>query len=140
MPKKLNGTVLTRAAILEAEDLPRERVEVPEWGGSVYVRTMTGAEKDRFEFDETRATEKRTPEGARARLLVVTLVDEAGQRLFTEQDMETLGAKSSAALDRCYEVAARLNRLTARDFEFLLKNWLAARSDDSTSDSPLPSA
>lgn len=140
MTKKMNGAAaLTRAAILDADDLPREKVEVPEWGGYVYVRTMTGAERDRYEFEETTASENRTPEGARARLLIRTVVDENGQRLFTEKDVQVLSEKSSAALDRCQEVAARLNRLTAADMEFLIKNLLAARKGDSSSGSPSPS-
>ncbi len=33
--------ILSKEAILSADDLPREIVSVPEWGGQVYVRTMT---------------------------------------------------------------------------------------------------
>lgn len=42
-------TVLTREAILSADDLPAETVDVPEWGGKVRIRTMTGSERDAFE-------------------------------------------------------------------------------------------
>jgi len=41
--------LLTRDAILEAQDLQHEEVYIPEWGGSVRVRTLTGAERDAFE-------------------------------------------------------------------------------------------
>ncbi len=32
-----------------ADDLPRETVSVPEWGGEVLVRTMSGTDRDAFE-------------------------------------------------------------------------------------------
>lgn len=134
-----SGGCLTRDAILEVEDLPRDRVEVPEWGGHVFVRTMTGNEKDRFEHERFTAESAGTREGVRARLLVWTLCDESGERLFDDEDIETLGKKSAAALDRCYEKAAELNKMTAKDIEELVKNLLAARSAASNSGSPSPS-
>ena len=41
--------ILSKDAILAADDLPRETVHVPEWGGDVYVRTMSGTDRDAFE-------------------------------------------------------------------------------------------
>ena len=41
--------ILNKAAILAAEDLKTETVAVPEWGGEVRVRTLTGTERDAFE-------------------------------------------------------------------------------------------
>ena len=38
-----------RESIIAANDLKRESVEVPEWGVTVYVRTMTGEERDQYE-------------------------------------------------------------------------------------------
>ena len=34
--------VLTKSQILEADDIKHESVFVPEWGGKVFVQTMTG--------------------------------------------------------------------------------------------------
>ena len=42
---------LTRDSILSADDLPMVKVECPEWKGHVYVRTMTGKERDSFEAE-----------------------------------------------------------------------------------------
>ena len=119
-------TMLTRDAILAASDLPRELVEVPEWGGSVYVATMTGTERDAFEAAildlKRRGAAKVNLENVRAKLLVRVLVDEAGNRLFSDADAEVLGRKSAAALDRLWAVAQRLNAMTDRDVEDLRKN------------------
>ena len=41
--------VLSRDEILAADDIQIELLEVPEWGGSIFVKGMTGAERDRFE-------------------------------------------------------------------------------------------
>src|SRR3989304_4330704 len=41
--------LLTRDEILNANDLAREQVEVPEWGGAVLVRALTGRERDAYE-------------------------------------------------------------------------------------------
>ena len=41
---------LTRDAILAAEDLRTEEVPVPEWGGSVIVRTLRGDDRDAYDL------------------------------------------------------------------------------------------
>ena len=43
--------ILTRDEILESEDLATETVSVPEWGGSVIVRALTGTERDAYEAE-----------------------------------------------------------------------------------------
>lgn len=110
--------MLTRESILASDDLPREEVAIPEWGGSVFVRTMTAGERDRFEgwsqgdkFDRFRA-----------KLAVLTVVDAEGRRLFSDDDVDALAAKSTKALDRIAEAAFRMNRFTKEDVEALAKN------------------
>ena len=121
--------LLTREAILQADDLPRELVEVPEWGGSVFVRTLTGSERDAFEAESVVFHPKGQSEPnmeslkqTRARLCARCICDEKGQRLFTDEDVSALGAKSGAALDRVYEVAARRNKISQKDMEELEGN------------------
>ena len=117
--------MLTRDAILAADDLPRELVNVPEWGGSVYVRTLTGGERDQFEAALLGSGRGRKADPAermrnfRARLAAFVLCDEQGTALFTQADVDALGAKSAAALDRIVEVASRLNHLSKTDEEQL---------------------
>lgn len=102
--------MLTRDQILDADDLPVEEVEVPEWGGSVLVRGMQGTERDRFEMAmylnrddlEERAV-------VRARVVAWCTIGEDRHQLFTPKDVERLGRKSGIALDRIFEVAKRLS-------------------------------
>jgi len=42
-------TLLTKDAILAAEDAVFEDVHVSEWGGTVRVKALSGLERDRFE-------------------------------------------------------------------------------------------
>jgi len=114
--------MLTREQILGADDLPREKVEVPEWGGSVYVRTMTAAERDAFEQSLVGDGNTVQLSNVRARLAALTMVDVGGKRLFSDADVEALGQKSAAALTRIVEVAQRLNRLQPDDIEDLAGN------------------
>jgi hypothetical protein len=111
--------VLTRDAILGADDLPKEKVEVPEWGGDVYVRTLTGTERDSFEKQWAGG---KVPEHVRAGLVVKTLVDESGKRIFEDGDVAKLGSKSAMVLDRLFAIAQRLNGLSQKDVEELEKN------------------
>ena len=105
------SSILTREAILAADDLPRERVNVPEWGGDVFVRTMTGTERDAFEsslIGKDSGKEGRL-ENVRARLVSLALCSESGERLFDDAEIAALGKKSARALDRVFGVAQRLN-------------------------------
>jgi hypothetical protein len=112
--------LLTRDAILAVDDRATEDVEVPEWGGSVRVRALSGLERDHYMGSlytmkpngqggmEIGSVEL---EGSQARLVALAAVDEDGQRLFSEADVVALGDKSGAALDRVYRVASNISRL-----------------------------
>ena len=82
--------LLTREAILQAQDLPTEQVHVPEWGGDVLVRALTGAERDRFEQSIVEQRGKSTRmnlQNIRAKLVALTVVDEQGNRIFKDEDV-----------------------------------------------------
>jgi hypothetical protein len=134
--------LLTKAQILAADDLLREVVEVPEWGGQVMVRGLDGAARDQYEAEflligEIQAGERPTYEldllNARARLVALSVVDEGDQRLFSDEDVVALGKKSAQALDRVYEVAQRLSGLSKKDVEELRKNSRRGRRGGSSS-------
>ena len=120
---------LTRDQILAACDVPVEEVECPEWGGSVFVKVMSGTARDHWEMLQS-GDKWGNP---RARLCAMTVCDAEGQNLFTLADIAALGAKSSAVLDRLFDVALRLNRLRKQDIEELEKNSEADPSENSHS-------
>lgn len=112
--------MLSRDAILQMDDLPRELVKVPEWGGDVYVSTLTGTSRDSFEQSMQGKKNKLNLDNVRARFAVLTLVDDKGVRLFTDADAKLLGEKSAAALDRVFAVAQRLNGFSDSDAQEII--------------------
>lgn len=124
--------ILTKDQILQADDKRTERVEVPEWGGTVIVRTLTGTERDLFEESILRDG-RRDFKGIRAKLVALSVVGEDGVRLFTFKEADLLGEKSARALDRLFGVAQRLCGFTEKDMEGLAENLPGGQSDDSTS-------
>lgn len=107
--------ILTKEAILAADDLPRELVNVPEWGGDVFVRTMTGTDRDAFEA--SLIGKEGRMENVRARLVSLALCNEAGERMFDDAEIAALGKKSARALDRVFNVAQRLNGIGTEQVE-----------------------
>ena len=127
---------LTKQEILAKEDLKTEDVFVPEWDAWVKVRTLNASERDHFEAGTVQRNGKKTTtnlENIRARLCLLCLVDENGERLFQEEDTYPLGGKSAAALDRIFTVAQRLNGLRDEDVEELAGNSPAGPSAASPS-------
>lgn len=109
---------LSRGAIIEAGDLKYEEVEVPEWGGSVRVRTLTAAEKDEFDQRWLAAKDRGETLSFRAQYCALCIVDESGARMFPgPNDPLLLARKSSQAIDRIWAVAQRLNGVTAEQVE-----------------------
>lgn len=112
-------TYLTKQQILEAKDIRYVDVEVPEWGGKVRVKMMTGTERDAYEASlyevkagaDGKSDIRFNREDMRCKLLARVIVDEQGRRLFADAEIRTLGQKSAAALERVYKEAQRLNAL-----------------------------
>lgn len=134
------NTFLTAADILAAVDLERETVPVPEWGGQICVRGMTGAERDTYEATLLSvkgtdvALDKAGMTSARARICAMCMIDpETGKRLFTDAQVADLGKKSGRALDRVFSVAQRLSGITKADIDELRKNSKNGQSEDSGS-------
>jgi len=116
---------LNKQQINNAQDLPLTEVEVKEWGGSVLLRTMTGKERDDFEnhiMANTNKDEKLDTRGLRVLLLGLTLVDEDGNRLFQDDELEELQSKSSKVINDLFEKAQELNGLSDNEVEDLVKN------------------
>lgn len=130
-------TILTKDQILEASDLKNESVDVPEWGGSVLVRTMTGADRDAFESSmisvDAEGNRKPNMTNMRAKLVALTVVDEAGNLLFDISDVDRLALKSAAALERVFTAAQRINGLGTQAEAAAEKNSGAGLSESSTS-------
>ena len=118
---------LTRDQLLQPRALPRESVPMPEWGEGeeVWVRTISGTERDAFEqasIEVRGKSREANLRNIRARLCVLCMCDEQGKRILEDKDAEAFGAQPAPVLDRVFEVAQRLNGLGAKDVEALAKN------------------
>lgn len=124
---------LTKDQILAAEDIPSREVDVPEWGGSVRMRGLTGSERDAYEsslFQQRGEKRILRTENARARLVAMCLVDDSGQRMFSDSEVKELGKKSGKVLDRLFDEARKLSGLTPEDVEELVEGFDSAQSDE----------
>lgn len=125
---------LSAEQILAADDLPRVRVDVPEWAPAgtdpkeacVYVRRMNGEELDQYEEAIRRHSDEQfnlvSRDGLRAVVVALTTCDDSGQRLFSLEQVKSLEAKSGEVLQRIFSPAAELNGLTKGAQEKLEKN------------------
>jgi hypothetical protein len=132
----VNGDeLLSKDEIFGMDDIPVEEVVVPEWGHrKVLVCGMTAAAKNAYQASlvEIKGTSRRVRmENATAKLLVRTIVNRQRQPIFTETDIERLGSKSAAALERLATVANRLSGMDEKENAELVKNSEAAQSGDS---------
>jgi hypothetical protein len=130
--------LLNRDEILGKDDRTYEVVEVPEWGGPVRLRSLTGRERDSFEatLQEQRGGKtKQNFDNFRARLVGMCAVDEEGKLLFANRaDIVMLGNKSVAALQRLFNKCNEMNGLSEQDVEELTEGFGAAADEGSISD------
>lgn len=99
-----------RDDIFAIDDLKPQPVEVPEWGRTLYVRAMSGADRDEW---ETLCWSKKDGEPLTAKvrltLMILCTVDEHGEPVFSRDDIEKLAKKNYRAMKRLIDVARELN-------------------------------
>ena len=118
--------ILNKQDILQARDVKIEKVEVPEWGGTVFVRSLSAAERGLIEEAAAKFKESKGKDSF-ARMFTVkfaslTICDEEGNRLFDDKDLAALQQKNAAAVARVAEAAQKLSGFTKEDLEELEKN------------------
>ena len=128
--------LLTKDQILNSDDIGHEDVDVPEWGGSVTIREMTGRDRDAFEqstYQKNGSDYQVNLKNMRARLAAISIVDDDGVRMFSDAEVEKLAEKSAKALDRIFAACQDLNGLSGDDVEELAKNLEQTQVGGSTS-------
>lgn len=129
---------LGRDAILAANDLEYRDVDVPEWGGTVQVRSLTATQRDQLSlmvvsFDETLKAstkgdaidlklDRKGLAEMKAQVVVWTVCDGDGKRLFAQRDIDDVGGKSPDVIDRLYEAALDLSGVTEFGARAIQKN------------------
>jgi hypothetical protein len=135
------GTLLNRDALLAKEELKKVKVEFED-GNFVYVRQMTGHERDVFEQSllkknrdskGTVISYEQATEDFRAKLAVVTLCDSEGNAILDAKDFPQLSRNMSAKkLEKIINEAQKLNAITEEDKEAIVKNSEVGPADNSS--------
>jgi hypothetical protein len=138
------GKLLTKEDLLKKEELEVVKIDF-ENGDWVYVRQMTGHERDMFE--KSMMVKNRDKKGNvtsvetviddfRAKLAAITLCDEGGKSLLQPSDYMILtNSMSAKKLEQIVNVAQKLNAISEEDKEEIVKNSVAGQAGDSSSDS-----
>jgi hypothetical protein len=131
--------LLDRFAFLRPRERQFELVPIPELATPedpspcVRVRAMSALDRAEYEMalqDSAGKVRSESLRDARQLLAVFCCVDEAGERLFTREDVELLGRQDWQILNRVAEAALRLNRLTSAEVDVLAKNSVGTPAVD----------
>ena len=118
--------LLNKNEILSADDRQTLDIKIPEWGGTVRLTVMSGTARDAYEASLVKMQEdgsgKRDLTNLRSKLVAACMIDEQGKQLFSIAEVEQLGGKNGAVLNRIYEEANNLNATTEDKVEEVAKN------------------
>ena len=107
-------------------------MEVPEWGGSVFIRPLTIHEQAKLADLGTKHEKSSVVDRMKnctMRLVQWSVCDERGGTMFEAADLEPLMAKSASAFLRLQDSILALSGLTEESRRELEKNLLSAPSD-----------
>ena len=122
-----------RDQILAANDIPSEKVPVPEWGVTVEVRGMTGAERTRIMDKAVDQQGGVNLQFVYPEIVIATSFDDiTGEQIFNPSDRDTLLTKSAVALDRLAQVGMKLSGFTQESSDEAGKDSSATDTADSS--------
>jgi hypothetical protein len=117
--------------------IDREPLVVPEFGGEIYVRGMSGKERDKFEEGLRIRRGKRTGQSDlrnfRAQLAVRVIVDEQGERLLNDGDADLFGKVPAGVLDRIIAKSTELSGLAEEEIDELGNASASPAASDASS-------
>lgn len=133
--------MLTRDQILGASDLPTAEVNVPAWGGKVLIQGLSAADMAAWveAVNDDKSGVMTRNVNSMASMVVLSVVDKSGKRLFKDEDRDALARKNKDAIRAIYDAAKKLNGITEEDRKELEKNSEAEATGDSSSGSPATS-
>lgn len=110
--------ILSKGSILAADDIKIKYVDVPEWGGKVGLRVISGTARDKFEACYT----EKDMVNFRVKFLAASLCGEDGELLFSDADIEALGKKSNIVINRLFNEAFAHSAFTGEAIDELGKD------------------
>lgn len=122
---------LSREQILASRrDRQPVRLEVPEWGGDVYVRVLSAADQMALS-DGTEA--KDIP----IRVILHCVVDETGERILADNDAAELAKEDFPVIMRVFGFVAKQNGLSTKELEEAMENFGPSPNGSKSSELPL---
>lgn len=120
------GNFLTKDQIF-AVQLRTDEVPIPEWGGSIRIREMTAKEMQengRFVIRPDGKVDYSKAVQVPVQMCLKMVVDEAGQRLFTDGDIPRLEQMHASAVTKIANAVRKLSGMVDEDDLSGLKAWL----------------
>lgn len=123
-----------RDQIFAADDIRKEVVEIPEWGCSIEVRSLNGADRARILETGVDAAGNVSLQSVYPEMVIASAHDpETGEQIFDHSDKDGLMAKNALAIDRIAVVAVKLSGLESDSVDEAGKGSSSkARKGDST--------
>ena len=118
---------------------PVEAVEI-EGHGKVWIRGLQADERDAYEQSlietgpDGRSRVKRVQRNVRASLVVRCLVDEAGERLFKDNEVEAVGHVDASVIDKLWDVARKLSGMDTEAIAAIAEGFTSAQDDGNSSE------
>lgn len=130
----------SRDTLLDSDSIIIEDVYLPDPVDAWFrVRGLSGRERERYERSlgtVKNGVWRSSANGqSLARLVSMSVVDEKGAQLFSEEDINRLASKNASILSKLADVARRLSGLTEEDIEDLEGNSASGQNGSSTSSS-----
>jgi len=103
--------------ILGLDDIRLEPIDIPEWDGDFFMKTLTGGQRDQFEV-----LCNGSRKNMRSTLACWSLCDIDGKRIFKDSQASLLSCKSGVTLDRILKAAIAINGLDDDELGDIEKN------------------
>lgn len=116
---------LNRDAILSAVDIHPQPLEMPEWGGTVFIRPLTAEERVLFtgDLEALEQSDDKLKQLKQVTLFVVrVLCDADGKRLFADGDADQFNNKSFDSLQKIMAAGMTFNGIAPGALEDTKKN------------------
>ena len=135
MSKIVNSAI--RQKILAARPRTLERLEVPEWDATIWIKELTLGERDAFEAQqivrEQDGTMRMETRGLKARLIIMCACDENGEQVFSPDDEDTLNQLGAATMERVFSTCQRVNKMRKEDLKDTSAPLVSTRNEGSDS-------
>jgi hypothetical protein len=125
---------LTKAQILNRKPILQE-IQIPQWGGFVYIRPLTVAEQTKLAELGTKYEKANTSARIKSITLQVikwSVTDADGAALFEDGDLDSLLQSDASAIMSLQDAIVRYSGLTEESRKELEKNLLSQAAETSS--------